>query len=102
MISKQIPLKITSTPSTITRVTTSKTSTSKLSTVTSTKENKPLSNTTTKNTISEIAFGKTTKKDAPEEEKKEVMKGLFTEMPTAKLRNIKTSDPFAQKTSLKT
>ncbi len=53
---------------------------------------------------STIAINVTKKVNAPvkEEEKKEAPKtGLYTTKPSERIRNIKTSDPFAAKTNVK-
>lgn len=105
MISNKIPPKGSQASSGTTKIVTyqsTTTSTKPSSSSGSTKENKPLSSGTATKPIPKTTLNKTGKNQPVEEVKVDQKANPFAVMPTAKLRSIKTSDPFASKGSLKT
>jgi len=107
MISNKNTQKVTSTGSTTGLSSTKKTPSTGVSTSSKTSTT-TTTGTTTKTTVKPLtnkstALQNKTNLPTKEEEKKEAPRSLgFTEKPTAKLRNIKVSDPFAPKSSMKT
>lgn len=105
MISNKIPPKGTQPTKATTKIVTtpSTTTTTKPSSSSgSTKENKPISTGTASKLVPKTTLSKTNKNEQVEETKVDQKSNPFSVMPTAKLRSIKTSDPFATKGSLKT